>query len=80
MAARSARGKFQARPGHTGKVQPMKDDAAEEAAEKPGEKGLTPLGARTLAGFKKRYGEEEGETRFERAIENGTLDRKKMKG
>jgi hypothetical protein len=59
---------------------PMMDDSAEEAAEKPAEDALTPLGQRTLAGFKKRYGEEEGETRFNRAMENGAIDRKKMKG
>jgi hypothetical protein len=59
---------------------PMMDDSAEEAAEKPGENSLTPLGRRTLAGFKKRYGEEDGETKFEAALKAGTIDRKKMKG
>jgi hypothetical protein len=59
---------------------PMMDDSAEEAAEKPGEAALTALGRRTLAGFQKKYGEEEGETKFNAAISRGTIDRKKMKG
>lgn len=39
---------------------------------------LSPLGARTLAGFVKRYGAQAGKTKFEAAMANGTIDRLKM--
>jgi hypothetical protein len=56
----------------------MKSDAAEEAAEKPRERKLTALGRATLAKMKRKYGEEEGETKFYAAIRSGTLSRASM--
>lgn len=55
-----------------------KPSKAHEAAEKPAEDELTAIGKRTLAGFKQRYGEEEGEAKFQAAMDNGTIDRAKM--
>jgi len=57
-----------------------KSDAAEEAAEKPGESSLTPLGRATLMGMKRKFGEEDGETKFNDAIKKGRFDRSKMMG
>ena len=54
------------------------DDAAEEASEQPFEGSLTPIGARTLSGYKDKWGEEEGETKFQDALKSGRLDRSKM--
>lgn len=50
-----------------------RSDAAEERAERPMERALSPQGRRTLAGFKRKYGEEDGESRFYTAIKSGTL-------
>lgn len=55
-----------------------KSDAAEEAAEKPFERNLSLLGKATLATMKRRFGEEDGETRFQAAIKAGRLSRDRM--
>jgi hypothetical protein len=55
-----------------------KSDAVEEAAEKPQERKLTALGRATLQRMKRKFGEEDGETKFYAAIRSGTLSRASM--
>jgi hypothetical protein len=39
---------------------------------------LSPLGQRTLGGYQEKFGDEAGHTKFEKAIESGMLERKRM--
>jgi hypothetical protein len=40
--------------------------------------GLTELGERTLAGYRERWGPDEGRTKFNEALEFGYIEKKKM--
>lgn len=66
--------------GATHTPEEFKADEKAAAAEKPAAGGdqLTALGRRTLAGFEQRWGPKEGRDRFEKAMDNGTIDRTKM--
>jgi hypothetical protein len=39
---------------------------------------LSPLGQRTLAGYQQKWGDSEGHTKFEAAVEGGLLSRERM--
>jgi hypothetical protein len=44
------------------------------AQREPGSAGLTPLGRRVLAGYRKRFGAAEGRSKFMQAVKDGRID------